>query len=370
MIKGAGRDTDPRPAVLLVFRALPVLLALSACGSQDTPGYGGSGGVGLAAPARHPIDFGPVGEFSFQERNGASVTRESLLGSPSIVGFMFTRCAGPCPKLTANMRRLQEELEGTPVRLVSISVDPEYDTPEVLRAYADSYTADPERWWFLTGDEQETYELIRGSFALSVDKLPDADVVAGLRVTHATRLVTVDAAGLVRGYYDGESDEGVSAAAKRARFLAGGASPLPAVNASLNATSASILVLGLVAIKAGRRRLHAGLMRTAFLVSLCFLASYLYYHFVVVSQVGPTSYNGSGWKRAAYFALLLSHTLLAIVNLPMVLRTLWLAHRERWEAHARMARVTFPIWLYVSVTGVLVYLVLYQWNPDALVDLG
>jgi putative membrane protein len=138
---------------------------------------------------------------------------------------------------------------------------------------------------------------------------------------------------------------------------------LPALNASLNGLAALLLLAGWFAIRAGRRERHAALMRAAFVTSALFLACYLYYHFAVAAGK-PTRYHGTGWSRPAYLALLLSHTVLAVVNLPMVLRTLWLAHRERWDAHRRWARRTFPIWLYVSVTGVLVYLVLYHFNPQ------
>lgn len=140
---------------------------------------------------------------------------------------------------------------------------------------------------------------------------------------------------------------------------------LPAVNATLNGLAAVLLVAGLLAIQGGARERHAWLMRAAFVVSALFLACYLYYHFAV-ARGQPTRFHGAGWRRGAYLALLLSHTVLAVVNLPMVLRTLWLAHEERWEAHARLARRTFPIWLYVSVTGVVVYVVLYHFNPAPL----
>lgn len=140
---------------------------------------------------------------------------------------------------------------------------------------------------------------------------------------------------------------------------------LPALNAALNGTAAVLLVAGLAAIKSGQRELHRKLMLAAFAVSAAFLACYLYYH-VVVAQGQPTRFNATGWARRAYLALLLTHTVLAAVSLPMVLRTLWLAHRERWDAHRRLARWTFPIWLYVSVTGVVVYVVLYHFNPDPL----
>jgi uncharacterized membrane protein YozB (DUF420 family) len=138
---------------------------------------------------------------------------------------------------------------------------------------------------------------------------------------------------------------------------------LPLVNACLNGSSAVLLVAGLLAIQTGRRELHERLMYFAALISGAFLASYLYYHFVVIPELGVTRFQGTGALRTAYYAMLASHVVLAAVNLPMVLRTLWLAHAERWEAHKRMARWTFPVWLYVSVTGVLVYLALYVWRP-------
>jgi uncharacterized membrane protein YozB (DUF420 family) len=140
-------------------------------------------------------------------------------------------------------------------------------------------------------------------------------------------------------------------------------SVLPLVNACLNATASVLLVAGLVAIKRGRRELHERLMRAAFLVSTAFLASYLWYHFGAQKELGPTKFHGVGAAKHLYLAMLASHVLLAIVNLPMVLRTLWLAHKERWDDHRRLAKPTFAIWLYVSVTGVLVYLTLYHWNP-------
>ena len=91
---------------------------------------------------------------------------------------------------------------------------------------------------------------------------------------------------------------------------------------------------------------------------------YLYYHFKVQPiQGGATPYNGTGAIKTAYLVMLLTHIVLAVVNLPMVLRTFWLAHKEDWERHKRLAKWTFPIWAYVSLTGVLVYLMLYPLNP-------
>lgn len=140
---------------------------------------------------------------------------------------------------------------------------------------------------------------------------------------------------------------------------------LPGINASLNATAGVLLVVGLVLVRAGRRTAHAWAMALATAVSAAFLGSYLYYHFVVVPELGHTKLNRSGWVLSAYYALLVSHVVLAAVNLPLILRTLWLAYRRDWPRHRRWARWTWPIWLYVSVTGVLVYLALYAWNPPA-----
>lgn len=139
----------------------------------------------------------------------------------------------------------------------------------------------------------------------------------------------------------------------------------PLTNAILNGTSAILLVAGLAAIKAQRRALHERLMKGATITSALFLAGYLYYHLVVQPVLGPTPFRREGALKTAYLVMLASHVLLAIVNVPLVLRVLWLAHKERWEEHKKLAKVTFPVWMYVSVTGVLVYLALYVWNGPA-----
>jgi uncharacterized membrane protein YozB (DUF420 family) len=131
---------------------------------------------------------------------------------------------------------------------------------------------------------------------------------------------------------------------------------LPMVNAALNAASAALLVLGYACIRAQRIPLHVLCMLAACATSCLFLISYITYHL----HVGSTRFPGQGWIRPVYFTLLVSHTVLAVAILPLVGRTLFLAARRRFEAHRRLARVTLPLWLYVSVTGVLVYWMLYQ----------
>lgn len=129
---------------------------------------------------------------------------------------------------------------------------------------------------------------------------------------------------------------------------------MPGVNAALNATSATLLVLGFVAIRKRRREVHKRLMVAAFAASAVFLVGYVLYHYAH----GDTPYQGEGAMRVVYFSVLISHVVLSIVMLPMILGTFYLAARERFATHKKLARWTLPIWLYVSVTGVLIYLML------------
>lgn len=131
---------------------------------------------------------------------------------------------------------------------------------------------------------------------------------------------------------------------------------LPAVNATLNAIAGTLLVLGYVKIRQGRMETHRRFMLAAFATSALFLVSYLVYH----ANVGSRPFPGQGPIRVAYFAILFTHVVLAAAILPLALITLTYGLRRRFERHVPIARWTFPIWLYVSVTGVVVYLMLYQ----------
>lgn len=130
----------------------------------------------------------------------------------------------------------------------------------------------------------------------------------------------------------------------------------PALNASLNGTTAVLLLVGWGLIRSGRREAHRWTMVSAFLVSAVFLACYLWYH----AHHGVTHYEKAGLMRAVYFAILGTHTILAVAVLPFILRALFLAAKGRFEEHRRWARWAFPAWLYVSVTGVAVYWILYR----------
>src|SRR3954470_12405768 len=145
-------------------------------------------------------------------------------------------------------------------------------------------------------------------------------------------------------------------------------SDLPAINASLNLVSTIFISCGWYLIRRGHWRRHIACMITAVLSSTLFLVGYLVYH----AHVGErsTHFTAEGIVRTLYFTMLISHIVLAAVTLPLVILTLIPVFRRRWERHTRIARWTMPIWLYVSVTGVLVYLMVYKWFPPANLALG
>jgi len=137
---------------------------------------------------------------------------------------------------------------------------------------------------------------------------------------------------------------------------AGGSSWLPAINAALNATATVLLSTGYVLIRRRRIAAHRACMVAAFAASSLFLITYLIHH----ARVGSVPFHGAGWLRPVYFGLLVPHIVLAALVVPLALTTIHRAWRGRFDRHRRLARVTLPIWLYVSVSGVLVYVLLYH----------
>ena len=135
---------------------------------------------------------------------------------------------------------------------------------------------------------------------------------------------------------------------------------LPAVNASLNALSGILLLTGFAFIRARRVKIHRFFMLAACTTSTIFLASYLTYHYFE----GSTPFTGTGWVRTLYFAILITHTTLAVIVVPLAIASVFNGLKWRIPQHRRVARWTFPIWIYVSCTGVLVYFFLYQWFPS------
>ena len=145
-------------------------------------------------------------EFTLVERSGRPATLAALRGRPWIADFIFTRCAGVCPAMTARMAVLRTRLAGTPVRFVSFSVDPGNDTPEVLAHYAAAAGASAD-WWFVTGPMRELHALSTDGFKLAaMENAPGAETADG-PFLHSSKFVLVDGDGAIRGYYDSE-DEG------------------------------------------------------------------------------------------------------------------------------------------------------------------
>ncbi len=132
---------------------------------------------------------------------------------------------------------------------------------------------------------------------------------------------------------------------------------LPTLNASLNTLAGLLLLSGYISIKQGKKILHRNFMISALVVSAAFLTSYLIYHYHVPSKKFPDL----GLIKTIYFLILFPHIILAVVMVPMILKTFWHAYNKDWEKHKKIARITFPIWMYVSVTGVIVYFMLYHW---------
>lgn len=158
------------------------------------------------ARGSHPTlqTLGEVPAFSLQNQRGETVTCDSFRGEPWVVNLVFTRCTGPCPMMTSRMLELQQALDrskDTRVRLVTISVDPEYDTPEVLAAYANKIKADPARWQFLTGPTPEVENLIVKGLLQPLAEEPDG------MPAHSTRFILIDPNGNIRGLRDAENPE-------------------------------------------------------------------------------------------------------------------------------------------------------------------
>jgi protein SCO1/2/putative membrane protein len=357
-----GRSYGSGIAVVVGTVAVSALLCVLTVGDQPR-------GLEEVASTEQTIPAGerlylsprPVGPFRFTERSGREITEADLEGRPWIADFIFTRCKATCPVLTSKMKAIQGQLRATDTRLVSLSVDPEHDTPRVLNEYAKTFDADPDRWWFLSGEKDATYRLIREGFLQHAEKATADEVASGSEeVRHDVRLALVDRHNRLVGLYDSTDPDAVRRLVARAKVLGNPLSVLlPTLNASLNGACAILLVLALAFILRRRYRAHAACMIAAVGVSAVFLACYLGYHFLVVG--GSVPFLGVGRPvRVLYFTILLSHTLLAVAALPLILLTIVRAARKRFEAHKAVSRVTFPIWLYVSITGVVVYWMLYR----------
>lgn len=314
-----------------------------------------------ADPAYSPVGIG-VGPFALTERSGRTIAPADLKGKVWIAHFFYSECQGPCNKTVPAMRELQKIFADKPdVRLVSISVNPENDTPELLKRYADDLGADPDQWLFLTGTETDVHTAIQKSFIHGVGRNKNAKS-KGDAFDHAPSLLVIDRDGVIDGYVDGTAPNAAEIVARHVREVAGRKYLLPAINATLNGSCALLLIAGYAAIRRRHEKLHIACMTLALIVSAVFLSCYLYFHFV--TQAGqPTAFRGEGWVRPMYFTILLTHTILAVTVAPLALYVAYQGLRDHRPRHVRVARWTLPIWLYVSVTGVVVYWMLYQLYP-------
>lgn len=348
------RVSSYRPGLIAV--AGSVLAALVVC--WFTVGERPAAGRAAQDLSRAPLE---LGSFAWVERSGGRVTDADLRDRVWVASFIFTRCKVSCPRIAAVLKGLQDRLAGTGARLVSISVDPAHDTPEVLSRYAKSFGADPERWLFLTGDADRLRNWVVEAFKVPARAATDAEILQGAEdVAHSSKLALVDRGNQVVGYFDADDPKEVDALVQRVKKLDGGwGALLPTINAGLNGASALVLVTGWGLIRARRARAHAVAMLVALGLSAVFLACYLIYHFVVVGGSVPFQGEGRG-LRLVYFTILLSHTVLAAVLVPLIVMTVMLAVKKRFDGHRRIAQITFPIWLYVSLTGVVVYWMLYR----------
>ena len=154
-------------------------------------------GNGKSLPA-----YATLSDFSLVDQNNDPISLKTFKGKIWIADVIFTRCAGPCPILSSHMQRMQGMLSHSPeVVLVSFSVDPEYDTPEVLAKYASTFGAEKDKWFFLTGDREVIFDIARSSLKLSVES--ETEIAP---IIHSTRFVLIDETGGLRGYYDSNED--------------------------------------------------------------------------------------------------------------------------------------------------------------------
>lgn len=375
------------------------------------------------SPNEPAIPWSPrqVGEFHLIDQNDEPVTRETLLGEQWIANFIFTRCTYQCPATSRKIMTLNQELRKFPVRFVTITVDPEHDTVAIMKEFASIWKAEAPRWRFCTGKPDDVMQLIRNGFKVPAWENVGTARLPGMEFAHSNHLIHVDANGVILGRYDSGVDaelvtlrrvvqgdiatplkyqpaslDAVAAlehrkqeivAKKKAAHeqgeedplakLPGWARRLPMTNAMLNSLATLLLLQGYVAVKLGRIQAHQRMMWMAFFVSVAFLGSYLTYHYALHHFAGVRGkpFHGTGLIVPIYYGILISHVVLAAI-VPLLAIVTIRTGRRAWpkgispaqaaklvqerQIHKRWAWITFPIWLYVSVTGVIIYWMLYQ----------
>ena len=297
--------------------------------------------------------FGQIPGFELIDETGRPFDGKSLEGKVWVADFIFTTCSGPCPRMSSLMRQVQQASSAMPdVKLVSFTVDPERDTPAALAQYAARYHAQPERWHFLTGPREALDRLTRDAF-----KLGNVDG----QLVHSTRLVLLIGQGQNSRLLQhvGRQPGGPTGARHQARpsgDIMIGIRDLPAINATLNATAAVLLVWGYILIRRQSIAAHRKVMLAAFATSTRF--PLLLPDLPLQRRLGPFPRNrrdpdrlpvhpGDAHRASGRSPAAGDH------------------HAEPRPASEvrppqEIARWTLPVWLYVSVTGVVVYWMLYR----------
>ncbi|MEZ6056323.1 MAG: DUF420 domain-containing protein [Planctomycetaceae bacterium] len=430
--KGAGKELNELTLVLKGRQPTPeanrfqfnaIAAGIDAAAGGNDSGNVNTGGTGSTTPATTPstdtsstspstVDVPPIvlqpmeesplpklepgvpvdlPDFFLTDHLNRPVTKETFLGQPWVVNFIYGSCQTHCPATMREIQELNRRLANVDVRFVTITVNPEQDTVENLSILAKQYGADGERWRLLTGAFIDIRELIEKGF-----HQPVVDTSRMLLV-HSLNLMQVDAEGRVVGVYRYayQTDHATDELNNLALVLQGRMEipdenrypPLPttsdprltpstrgdapkllveipawvdalrSANALLNGIATLLLLAGIWAIKSKRPDLHKQLMLAAFVTSIAFLVCYLSYH------AGLKHYTGQGHKPYAgaeslatlYRVILWTHIPLAALVPGLAIVTIRRGLRQNWEGHRKLAKITFPIWLYVSVTGVIIY---------------
>ncbi|HEV2292818.1 MAG TPA: SCO family protein [Tepidisphaeraceae bacterium] len=193
-----------------ILWGLLVLVMVSVIGAgwwKRQPEYSATGTLQIETidgPKRGDVLF-EVPPFALTDQNNQPVTDQTLRGKPWVAAFIFTQCAGPCPMMSSNMAKLQQRVPHPDLKLVSFTVDPQRDTPQVLKQYAQNLQADESRWSFLTGSEQEMADVARGML------LPFSPATESADITHSTKFLLVDGEGNVRGVYSPDEMDALAA---------------------------------------------------------------------------------------------------------------------------------------------------------------
>lgn len=167
-----------------------------------------------------PWDAEGIEDFSFTDSSGQKITKQDLLGKPFIIAFVFTHCRGPCPNVTLQMREIQNRLKDLDFNLVTLTVDPERDTTEILGQYGKDQGASFDRWKFLTGDQTDIYGLIQRSFKMPVEEAKGSNRLPGFEIIHSTNIMLVDATGRIVGKYNAQKDDEMAKLRKELKRIA------------------------------------------------------------------------------------------------------------------------------------------------------